>query len=195
MAPKKNKLFPVLVVLVLLAMVVGRCAHRAHLTAGLHKPTGSHKQVHYEARTGRYYYVVREKAATNNVDVSYYWLMYGDGGVTSDYYTTPTFTRLSPGTLAKDSWVRGNPPPVEELNNPPEPTEVVEVEPAQTQENLGIPDENSLDSMEGVPESGGADTMSSGESADSGGGGGDSGGGGDGGGGGGGGDGGGGGGD
>ena len=163
MASMKTKLFFVLVLLVLLAMVVGRCAHRAH------KPTGSHKQVHYEAKTGRYYYVVREKAATNNVGVSYYWLMYGDGGVASDYYTTPTFTRLAPGTLAKESWVCGNPPPEEELNNPQEPTEVVEVESAQTQENLGIPDENSLDSMEGVPESGGADTMSSGESADSGG--------------------------
>jgi len=169
MAPKKNKLFPVLVVLVLLVVVIGRCAHRAHRTTGSHKPTGSHKQVHYEAKTGRYYYVVREKADTNNVGVSYYWLMNGDGGAASDYYTTPTFTRLSPGTLARESWVGGNPPPEEELNDPQEPTEVVEVEPAQTQENLGIPDENSLDSMEGAPESGSADSMSSGESADSGG--------------------------
>jgi uncharacterized membrane protein YgcG len=183
-APMKTKLFAVLVLLAVLAIVAGICVHRAH------KPTGSHKQVHYEARTGRYYYVVREKPAANDDGVYYYWLMNGNGGVASDYYSTPTFTRLTPGTLAKESWVRGNPPPEGEVNNLSEPTEVVEVEPAQTQENLGIPDENSLDSMEGVPESGSADAMSSGESADSGGssgggdsGGGDSGGGGDGGGG------------
>jgi uncharacterized membrane protein YgcG len=155
----------------------------------------AHKKVHYDSKTGRYYYVVREKDQKGNDNWSYYWLMNGSGDSPADYYSTPTFSRLPTNA---GSWNRGNPPEAfanrpptqQELDNPQEQTEMAEVEQSQTQENLGIPDENSLDSMEGVPESGSAESMSSGESTGGGdssttgdSGGGDSGGGGDGGGG------------
>jgi uncharacterized membrane protein YgcG len=151
----------------LLAVAPG-CGHSAQNHARNH----SEKRVHYDPKTGRYYYVVREKQNDGGDSWFYYWLTTGNNSG-SDYFTTPTFTTLDRNTLASGAWVRGNPPDIyatrpptpQELDNPQAQTEAVEVEQANTQENLGIPDENSLDSMEGVPESG--ETASNDGSSDS----------------------------
>ncbi len=156
------KNFPCLILIAAALLLAGsgcgnRTAKPAHDNAA--------KKVHYDSKTGRYYYAVHEKNHDGGDDWFYYWLATGNN-LPADFYTTPNFSSLSRSALSSGSWVRGNPPdayasrpPTEsELNNPQEPTEIVEVEQPNTQEDLGIPDENSLDSMEGVPDS--AETMS-----------------------------------
>jgi hypothetical protein len=79
--------------------------------------------------------------------------MDGNSSTATQYYQTPRFSPLTRSTLAGTSRGKGNPPSAfaerpptaSELNNRTEPTEEVEVEQSETQENLGIPDENSLD--------------------------------------------------
>jgi hypothetical protein len=116
-------------------------------------PQRSVKKVHYDKNTGRYYYVVREKSNDGGDSWYYYWLMDGNSSTATQYYQTPRFSPLTRSTLAGTSRGKGNPPSAfaerpptaSELNNRTEPTEEVEVEQSETQENLGIPDENSLD--------------------------------------------------
>jgi hypothetical protein len=147
---------PLLMAACLLVAAFG-CDNRAPKTAHDNRL----KKVHYDAATGRYFYVVREKHHGNDDGWFYYWLMNSRNSA-SDYYTTPAFSKLAPDTLSPRSWRPGDPPSAyasrppttAELNGSADQTEVVDVQQANTQEDLDIPDENSLDSMEGVPEAG-----------------------------------------
>jgi hypothetical protein len=51
-------------------------------------PQRSIKKVHYEKSTGRYYYVVREKAKNGGDSWYYYWLMDANNNGAPQYYET-----------------------------------------------------------------------------------------------------------
>ena len=138
-----------------------------------HAPASVHRTIHRDAPTGRYYYIVH---LTNNAHADewhYYWLTNGS--------TSQKLERDSP---TQGKWIEGDPPKVYASRSPTDSElssaaeAVVDVVQSATEEHLDIPEPNSLDSMEGVPEAGASSEAgaSEGGSSDAGFGGGDSGG-------------------
>ena len=138
-----------------------------------HHRVASRKVVHHDKASGRFYYVALEKGTNTLAGPRYYWLTREREAQATEAKARCLFSAndatLTSAILCDTTWVVGGAPSRPQAassapdDSSPE-TQMVEVDQNATQENLGIPEVNSLDSMEGVPENAGGEAEVSSDS-------------------------------